>query len=502
MLSHIHIFGGARGIGRWFVERVFTDISPEVQVTIYDIDPPEDSTKLSSVAVQRIRYSDGYIEGIPAFSQTDVIVLAIPINALPETCAALFPSLPDGCLVLDMSSVQTDPRAVLESYATGRLSLLGMHPLFGPQVTTPVGQIVVLTGFQEADERHKWFQQMLAASGLFVQRMRPEEHDEAMLFIQVLPHFLLLTFAHVLVSQGYSFAHLLAVRTPPFTFFSAFTGRLLSGNALTYANIQQSAGATQVHTAIKAAVNELADQLGPEHPVEQGAQAIQSLGRPFSGTEISECITLSNSAITCAQQREQRLFILADTGTLCGLQRVDLQKTHIGIVREVQADRIIFEERSMPTPQSDRRYAVCMNEVARKQYVSRGIAFGKFRRYALLKRNIDILTDAELHRWLDKHLLMIRREITIPAPRTLTAAFYEHYLPQLCTAVVEVSFVERYQRESEKETVTLSITHRPDVATEEVMKQITFITVQIAEDPVNRSVVREHDNGCTSVPLP
>lgn len=477
VMRHIHVFGGARGIGRWFVEYVLK--STGLTISVYDIDPPSDPPEAANITTYHISYHQGRIAGTPVFAPSDMVILAVPIHTLQATCGALFPMLPDGCMVLDMSSVKTSPHAIMEEYASGRLSLLGMHPLFGPSVVSPVGQIVVLTGFQEQDERHHWFGQMLTSRGFLVEKTTPETHDDYMLAVQVLTHFLLLTFARVLASSKHSLAALLNVRTPPFTFLSAFAGRLLGSNAVTYANIQRLAGAAQVRAAIRAAVDELDRQFAPDTSLDLSVQSIQQLGAAFSMTEISECFTISSRAIDSVQQIEQRFFSLVETGQLCAIQRISSGSISVGKIRSVSADRLVFEERTKKIKHLG-RYAVCANDQARKQYASLGIVFGPFKQLDLLKRSIRVLEDEELQVWLQANILTIQRDINIKAPAALTPIFYERFLPQLVPGLAAVKYIELYHGAGQEDKATLSISHWPDVLTQDLIQQIDTILAQIA----------------------
>lgn len=467
--TSIHVFGGARGIGRWFVEQVFRPTG--LPVTVYDIDLPADPPAAPNVTTRQIRYREGRITGVPTFAPNAAIILAVPISALRSTCAALFPLLPDGCLVADMSSVKVEPHAIMAEYAGGRLAILGMHPLFGPLVASPIGQIVVLTGFAPEDARHAWMADTLKECGCLVQHLPPELHDEYMLYVQVLTHFLLLTFARVLVQNRHSIAALLSVRTPPFMFLSAFAGRLLGSNALTYANIQRLRGAEQLRVAVLHAAQDLHQRLGPERDLATAVGAIQELGEPFSGTEIAECFAISSKAIGSVQQIEQRLFDLAATGQVCGLQRADTSRVYIGVVRAVTADRVLFEERTRQMP--DGRYALYSNAQTQQNYARMGIAFGRLKQFELLKRNLRILPEEELQAWITANVLLVQRDINVAAAGLLAPAFYERYLPKLISDVVNIRFVEFYQPDVGAGRVTLTVTHRPEVATDEIIARVT-----------------------------
>ncbi len=471
-INHIHVFGGGRGIGRWFVEQIFRPTG--LPITVYDIDLPADPPSAPNVTACQIHYQEGRIAGVPTFTPNAAIILAVPISALHFTCAALFPLLPDGCLVADMSSIKVEPHRIMAEYAGGRLAILGMHPLFGPLVASPIGQIVVLTGIRPQERHHNWMVTTLKARGCIIQHLPPELHDEYMLYVQVLTHFLLLTFARVVAQNRHSIAALLSVRTPPFMFLSAFAGRLLGSNALTYANIQRLRGAEQLRAKVLHAAQDLHQRLGPESDLATAVGAIQELGEPFSGTEIAECFAISSKAIQSVQQIEQRLFDLVATGQVCGLQRVDTNRVHVGIMREVAADRVLFEERTRQMPNG--RYALYSNAQTQQNYARMGIAFGRLKQFELLKRNLRILAEDELHTWIAANVLLIERDINVPAAGLLAPAFYERYLPKLVPDIVAIHFVEFYQPDGGAGgRVTLSVTHRPEVATDEIIARVAAL---------------------------
>jgi prephenate dehydrogenase len=407
----------------------------------------------------------------------------VPVGALQQTCAALFPRLPDNFLVFDMSSIKQEPHAIMEQHSAGRLTLLGTHPLFGPQLASPVGQTVVLTGFRADNEQHIWLYNLLRSRGFIIQQTTPEQHDEHMLYIQVLTHFVLLTFARVLVDRQRSMSELLNFKTPPFAFLTAFAGRLLGGNALTYASIQHLEGAEELRAAIIQAAQELAAEFSSGSDTRSAAAAISALVEPFRGSEISECFAISGRAIDSVQQTEQRLFELAESGRLCGLQRSGSERIYIGVIQDVGADRILFEERARRIKSMGNRYAVFTGEHVRESYQSIGVTFGSFRRFELLKRHIRVLPDSELHAWLEQHLLTLTRDINIRARLPLARDFYETLLPRLVPDLVAAQFVESYPESEHSSKITLTITHRPDSPTADIIRRIEGVLTQVAGPP-------------------
>ncbi|TAJ33992.1 prephenate dehydrogenase [Bosea sp. (in: a-proteobacteria)] len=63
----------------------------------------------------------------------DLVILAVPVPAIPDAIAALHPHLRAGTVVLDVGSVKIGPaRALVEGLPT-HVGIVGTHPLFGPQ---------------------------------------------------------------------------------------------------------------------------------------------------------------------------------------------------------------------------------------------------------------------------------------------------------------------------------------------------------------------------------
>ncbi len=62
-----------------------------------------------------------------------VVVLAVPVAALPEACAAVRPHLRKGALVLDVGSVKVVAAEAMLAGLPAHVDIVATHPLFGPQ---------------------------------------------------------------------------------------------------------------------------------------------------------------------------------------------------------------------------------------------------------------------------------------------------------------------------------------------------------------------------------
>ncbi len=62
-----------------------------------------------------------------------VVVLAMPVDRLAETVAAIGPHLLPGTLVLDICSVKAMPAEIMKQGLPEHVDIIATHPLFGPQ---------------------------------------------------------------------------------------------------------------------------------------------------------------------------------------------------------------------------------------------------------------------------------------------------------------------------------------------------------------------------------
>jgi prephenate dehydrogenase len=66
-------------------------------------------------------------------AQCDLVILAVPVAAIPEAVASLRPHLKAGAIVLDVGSVKIGPALAMEAALPDDVEIIGTHPLFGPQ---------------------------------------------------------------------------------------------------------------------------------------------------------------------------------------------------------------------------------------------------------------------------------------------------------------------------------------------------------------------------------
>jgi chorismate mutase / prephenate dehydrogenase len=121
-----------------------------------------------------------------AASVADAVVVSVPIDATEQVIRAVGPRLREDAVLLDVTSIKEAPvAAMLEAT---RASVVGTHPMFGPNVHSLQGQRVVVCRAR-GDAWADWVVRMFEARGLSVQETTPAHHDRVMAVVQVLTHF-------------------------------------------------------------------------------------------------------------------------------------------------------------------------------------------------------------------------------------------------------------------------------------------------------------------------
>ena len=127
----------------------------------------------------------------PSAACADIVILAVPVQALEETLVRIAPYVRPGCLVIDVCSIKQRPIALMKNALPDYCEILGTHPLFGPQsaVGGVKGSRVALVPVRGAQWRGvaNFLRKKL---GLHVVLTSAERHDQDMAYVQGLTHML------------------------------------------------------------------------------------------------------------------------------------------------------------------------------------------------------------------------------------------------------------------------------------------------------------------------
>lgn len=128
----------------------------------------------------------------------ELVVLAVPVRATAEACAAIAGAVAAARLVTDVGSTKSDVVAAAETALPDDASrFCGAHPMAGTEKSGPDaadaalfrGKLAILTpGARTSDEARAACAAMWAAAGARTRVMTPAAHDRAVAWVSHLPH--------------------------------------------------------------------------------------------------------------------------------------------------------------------------------------------------------------------------------------------------------------------------------------------------------------------------
>lgn len=147
-----------------------------------------------SVTDARDRSAEAEVAGVewsdlPTVARKSVVLLAVPIRALPSVLDELEPLLSPGAVVVDLCSVKVKPMAWMARRLPDHVEYVGTHPLFGPDSAREhgfLGQGIVVTpapGHEGVADRVVREARELGLEPIVTS---PEDHDRQMARSQAL----------------------------------------------------------------------------------------------------------------------------------------------------------------------------------------------------------------------------------------------------------------------------------------------------------------------------
>lgn len=210
------VVGGAGALGRRFVS-LFQRSGYQVEVL------EQDNWHLAQSMVQ------GAV----------LVLVAVPI-AVTEQVISQLPILDEGAVLADLTSTKTGPLQAMLSQHHG--AVVGLHPMFGPDISNIAKQVVVVSHGRNADT-YQWLIQQLTVWGAVLTEKSAPQHDELMQLIQAMRHFSSLVYGVHLAEEQADLHQLLELSSPIYRLELAMVGRLFAQNAELYADIMLSSSA-------------------------------------------------------------------------------------------------------------------------------------------------------------------------------------------------------------------------------------------------------------------
>lgn len=160
-------------------------------------------------------------------------MVAVPIDV---TCQVIdrLGNLPADSLLVDVTSVKSEPLAHMLAVHQG--PVLGLHPMFGPDVASLAKQVIVCCQGRDP-VASQWLLEQMTIWGARLQQVEARAHDEAMTFIQALRHFATFAYGWHLSREQANIDRLLALSSPIYRLELAMVGRLFAQDPHLYADI-------------------------------------------------------------------------------------------------------------------------------------------------------------------------------------------------------------------------------------------------------------------------
>lgn len=207
--------------------------------------------------------SSNLSESKKIISQSDIVVLAVPLSQMDKVIREYVPHISKGALLLDIASVKQIFLEQMITCAGDGVEIIGAHPLFGPYpkiegqriVLCPVANTACGNTFDRraADEnssnknfsnggakKFKWLD--IIKAFLFHHKLLQitcdaKTHDENVALTQSLLHAILFSLVGVVDKKKKTMEQVLEFTTPLFKIESDLAARLLSQEGSLYADI-------------------------------------------------------------------------------------------------------------------------------------------------------------------------------------------------------------------------------------------------------------------------
>ena len=209
-IKKIVVIGGAGALGRIFV----------------------DMFSRSGYSVELLEQHD-WSNADSILENAGLVLVAVPIK-LTESVIAKLTDLPQDCVLVDITSTKQKPLAAMLAAHQG--PVLGLHPMFGPDVPSLVKQVIVVSHGRQA-QQYEWLLEQMRIWGGILQECDAKEHDDAMVFIQVMRHFCSFVFGSHLASENPDLTQLISLSSPIYRLELAMVGRLFAQSPALYADI-------------------------------------------------------------------------------------------------------------------------------------------------------------------------------------------------------------------------------------------------------------------------
>ncbi|UCX06578.1 bifunctional chorismate mutase/prephenate dehydrogenase [Shewanella glacialimarina] len=168
------------------------------------------------------------------FDGAGMVLVTVPIKVTCDVIREHLTHLPDTCILADLTSIKEQPvLAMLEAH---KGPVVGLHPMFGPDVGSLAKQVVVVCHGRQP-ESYQWLLEQIAIWGARIVEAEPVKHDKAMQLVQAMRHFSSFVYGVNLCEEKADIDTLLQFSSPIYRLELAMVGRLFAQDPELYADI-------------------------------------------------------------------------------------------------------------------------------------------------------------------------------------------------------------------------------------------------------------------------
>lgn len=160
-----------------------------------------------------------------AAAKADIVLISVPIDVTESVIREVGPQVKRSALLIDVTSIKEKPVKAMKKYS--KAEVIGMHPVFGPRVTSCKKQTIILTPAR-GKKWLPWIIKIFKKSKAKITITTPKEHDAMMAIVQGLIHMSSISVCHTLKELGVNMEKSQKFSSPLYKVRMDVIGRILN----------------------------------------------------------------------------------------------------------------------------------------------------------------------------------------------------------------------------------------------------------------------------------